>query len=548
MNEIRVMLPNGHVLEVPYGTRVGDLLKTHLPDIHPVAARVNNELTSLTYKLEFNSSIEPVTFDQPEGMIIYRASLCFLLAMAAHRRGLRLIIGHSLGDGYFYTLRDREDVTPREVALLQEEMQDLIRSDIPIQRKVLSYQDAIWEFQGRDQMQTVKLLTFKNENKIPVFFCDTYCDLATIPLVPRTGLLNGFRLQHFPPGFVLRFPRHPEQPVPESYAPPLKLFQVYREYKEWGRTLSVASVGDLNTLVEARKEREFIQIAEALHEQRISQIASRIAAEAPRIKLVLVAGPSSSGKTTFAKKLSMYLKVFGLRPLAISLDNYFRPREETPLDEEGNYDFEALEALDIEVLNRDLVALFEGGSIRERLFNFKTGRSLHTERTITLPEKGIVVIEGIHGLNEALTSQIPREQKYKIYVSALTQLNLDDHNRIPTTDNRLIRRMVRDARFRGKTALETIQMWPSVRRGEERHIFPFQEEADILFNSALDYELGVLKVFAEPLLRTIKPYHREYAEAIRLLGFLENFLPISSQHVPGRSILREFIGDSEFHY
>jgi uridine kinase len=335
--------------------------------------------------------------------------------------------------------------------------------------------------------------------------------------------------------------------VPEFQDNPV-IFDIYQEYKAWGKILNVNCVGRLNELFAQGRADHFVRVAETLHDKKIANIADRIHERQEDIRVVLVAGPSSSGKTTFTKKLAIQLQVVGFNPSIISLDDYFVPREETPRDENGNYDFEALEAIDIQLLNEHLIRLFDGEEIQVPSFDFRSGRRREYGSRLALSERGILLMEGIHGLNDRLTPRVPRERKYKIYVSALTQVNLDDHNRIPTTDNRLLRRMVRDYQFRGHSAVDTLEMWPSVRKGENTHIFPFQNSADSAFNSALDYELAVLKVYAEPLLKTVKPYHKVYTEAVRLLSFLNNFAPLPARYVPSSSILREFIGNSSFEY
>jgi uridine kinase len=328
-----------------------------------------------------------------------------------------------------------------------------------------------------------------------------------------------------------------------------KIFSVYNEYKKWGRIVGVHAVGHLNRMVTNRTIRDYIRIAEAFQARKLAEIAEQIYQKRDSIRTILIAGPSSSGKTTTAKRLSIELKVMGIEPIAISLDDYYIGIDRTPKDEKCKPDFECLEALDVPYLNEQILSLLAGSEVTLPVYDFKTGRRREDGgKTIKLGRRTMLIIEGIHGLNDALTPQVARDMKFKIYVSALTQLNLDDHNRIPTSDNRLLRRMVRDYQFRGKDAAGTIQMWPAVQGGERKHIFPFQNSADAAFNSALDYELAVLKFYAEPLLHAVKPHQVEYAEAARLLSFLENFAPIPPQYVPGQSILREFIGESEFKY
>jgi uridine kinase len=328
-----------------------------------------------------------------------------------------------------------------------------------------------------------------------------------------------------------------------------KIFSVYNEYKKWGSIVEVRSVGELNARISNRTIKDYIRIAEAFQGRKLVDIAEKIYEKRDALKVILIAGPSSSGKTTSAKRLAIELMVMGIKPIAISLDDYYMGTEKTPRDEKGEPDYECLEALDVPYLNQQLLALFAGEEVTLPVYDFKTGRRKETGgKKIRMDRRTMLIVEGIHGLNDALTPAIKRELKFKLYVSALTQLNLDDHNRIPTSDNRLLRRMVRDYQFRSKDAAGTIKMWPNVQRGERQHLFPFQNSADAAFNSALDYELAVLKFYADPLLRVVRPGCPEYAEAARLLSFLENFAPIPPQYVPGTSILREFIGESEFKY
>jgi len=551
--EIRVSLPSGKTLNVAYGTRVYDLLgePEFAKSTHPVvAALVNNEPTSLSYKIEVDSRLEPITAESDQGVRALRRSLCFLLTIAVHELfpDRSLIIGHSLGNSYYYHFDGLSSVSEEDLDRVERRMREIVAKRLPIHRTVVSYTEALDYFKSRGQTATVLLLNYRNENKIPVYVCGEFMDLSYGPLVPNAGLLTTFDLTRYDPGFLLRYP---PQSDPERLGPftddPL-LFSVYQEYKSWGKILNIHCVGNLNDLVASKEVRDFIRIAEALHNKKIAEIADRIHERRGSARIVLIAGPSSSGKTTFAKKLAIQLRVTGFNPVAISLDDYFVSRERTPRDANGEFDFEALEAIDVELLNRHLLSLFAGESVEIPEFDFKSGERKPRGRELRLPERGILVMEGIHGLNERLTPRIPREQKYTIYVSALTQLNLDDHNRISTTDNRLLRRIVRDYNFRGYSALTTLGRWQSVRRGEDRNIFPYQNNADSAFNSALDYELAVLKTYAEPLLMSVKPFHPEYAESNRLLIFLNNFAPIPPTFVPDDSILREFIGDSAFKY
>ncbi len=550
MNEIAVTFPDGTSVRCPFGTRAESLVDRFSPSAEPAAVKVNNEILSLSTRLEVNSLLEPVSLNSHEGSAIYRRTLSFILAVAA--RDLfpdrSLYVGHSLGRSFYYSFADERKPTAEEIEALSERMGALTAENLPIRFRHISYADALELFSKNGQNDTALLLEQRSEAVVPVNECNSFIDLSIAPLLSRTGLLTTFELMPYENGFLLRFPRTGASSL-EPFEDSPRIFAVYREYKKWGRIVGVHAVGHLNSRVAGRQMKDFIQIAEAFQAKKLAEIADRIYERRDTVKVVLIAGPSSSGKTTTAKRLAIQLKVMGIEPISISLDDYYVGVDKTPLDEEGKPDFECLEALDVPYLNEQLLDLFKDKEVEIPTFDFKIGRRREgAGKKIRLARRSMLIIEGIHGLNDALTAQIGRDLKFKLYVSALTQLNLDDHNRIPTSDNRLIRRMVRDYNFRGNNALGTLRMWPSVQKGEKKHIFPFQDGADVAFNSALDYELAVLKVYAEPLLRSVKPTMTEYAEAVRLLSFLENFAPIPPQYVPGQSILREFIGDSEFKY
>lgn len=552
MKKISIAFPDGGKEIKPYGIRAAELQPRFGPlPSALVAVLVNNELCSVYQRLEVNCTLAPVCLDaQAMGAAVYRRSLCFLLAIAARELfpERTLVLGHSLGHGYYHTFRDDSPVTRDEIEKLQARMRGIVAEDQAIKHAVISYQDALRSFERSRQEETLLLLRQMNASRIPVNTCRGFMDLAIAPLVPSCGILKTFELMPYEQGFILRYPPSGRHDSLGPFQDNPVLYSVYKEYKRWGRILGLSSVGSLNRMNRPKEIKLFIQVAEALHNKKIAEIADKIAQRANNLRAVLVAGPSSSGKTTFSKKLAIQLTVLGLRPIPISLDDYFVERDRTPRDEKGEYDFECLEALDVDYLNEQLLALFAGRRVELPSFDFKAGSRRGSGKSIEMGERDVLILEGIHGLNDKLTHRIPREQKFKLYVSALTQLNLDDHNRIPTTDNRLVRRMVRDFQFRGRGALDTLRMWPSVQRGEQAHIFPFQNTADAAFNSALDYELSVLKIYAEPLLKDVKPYDPEYSEAIRVLSFLDYFTPIPPQHVPKDSILREFIGESEFKY
>ncbi|MBN2510949.1 MAG: nucleoside kinase [Spirochaetales bacterium] len=554
MHELTVTLPSKKRIQTSYGTRVYELIKQEdelkQSDFPFVAAMVNNELVSLSFKIEINSNLNLVTLDMPQGIRIYRNSLIFLLAYAAQTLypDVRLCIGHSLGDGYFCYLENAEGIEDDYVRQIEHKMFDIAAEDLPIVRKVMSYTEIVNHYHKRNEKTRVLRLRYRNEQKIPVYSCNDYIELGYQPLAPSTGFLTDFGLLPYENGFILQYPPSSNPLSLGKFEKNPILFSIYQEYKSWGKILGVTCVGQLNELTHKGDIENFIQVAEALHDKKIASIADSIHHRKGEVKVVLIAGPSSSGKTTFTKKLAIQLKVLGFNPVMISLDDYFVPREQTPRAADGSYDFEDLQAIDIELLNSHLVSLFSGKEIELPLFDFKTGTRKKSGCVLRLEDRNILLMEGIHGLNDQLTPLVPHHQKFKIYISALTQLNLDSQTRIPTTDNRLIRRMVRDFQFRGHSALDTLKMWSNVRRGEERNIFPFQNNADAAFNSALDYELAILKHYAEPILKTVKPYHEEYAEAIRLADFLSNFMGIPERHIPRMSILREFIGESGFKY
>ncbi|MDR2133509.1 MAG: nucleoside kinase [Treponema sp.] len=536
----------------PFGTSVESLAGYFgIPEDTIAAVRINNEIRPLKARLVINCTLEPVFLDSPEGAMIYRRSLAFILAIAARELfpERSLYVGHSLGNSYYYTFGSGKKPSEGDIEELKNSIGALVKRDLPITFKYLAYGEALEAFRKNRQTDTALLLDQRSESRIKVNECNGHIDVYVEPLVSRTGLLSSFDILPYQEGFLLRFPGVGRGKTIDPFMDEPKIFSVYNEYKKWGRIVGVRVVGELNSHIANRTVRDYIRIAETYQARKLGEIAERIYEQRERIRVVLIAGPSSSGKTTSAKRLAIELMVMGIKPIALSLDDYYIGIDKTPRDEKGEPDFECLEALDIPFLNGQLLALYRGEEITLPLYDFKTGRRKETGgKKIRLDRRTMLIVEGIHGLNDSLTPGIERDTKFKIYVSALTQLNLDDHNRIPTSDNRLLRRMVRDYQFRGKDAASTIKMWPGVQAGERRHIFPFQNSADAAFNSALDYELSVLKYYADPLLRAVKPHCREYAESARLLSFLENFAPVPPQYVPGTSILREFIGESEFKY
>ena len=514
-----------------------------------MAVKVNNEVQPLDTVVDINAYLEPVYGNTKEGAAIYRRSLCFLLAAAAHKLfpDSRLLVGHSLGYGYYYTIDKDSPLTPENIARLKEEMLSIVKDDRLIEPDFISYEDACTLLETLRLVESRKQLNYRATAKIKINRLDDFADIYFGPLVSSTSELNVFDLMPYHEGFLLRFPKHSEPDRLPDFVDEPKLFEIYSKYKKWGKRLGVTSAGSLNQLIHDRKVNEFIDITETLQVKCIADIADQIR-NRKSVRVVLIAGPSSSGKTTTSKKLALQLQALGYTPKVISLDSYYKNRVDTPKDENGDYDYECLESLDVELINQNLLDLFAGKTIDMPYYNFHEGVRTYRGETMNLGPNDILIMEGIHGLNDKLTHLVPPEYKFKIYLSALTQLNLDDHNRIATSDNRLIRRIVRDSQFRGKSAAGTIAMWDSVQRGEQLHIFPFQNNADAMLNTALDYELSVLKVYAAPLLRCVTPMEKEYSEAQRLLTFLENFSTIPATAVPSQSIIREFIGGSAFRY
>jgi len=553
MNKIQISFKSAQkTVSCASGTKARELLEHFgIPACEIAAVKENNEIRPLGTSLLVNANLEPVLLDSPEGIMIYRRTLSFVLAVAARKIFPKdgVYVGHSLGHSYYYTLSSGGKPEDSDIKKLEEEMKNIVKEDSQISFKYLSYEEAVELFKAHNQSDTSMLLELRSSSYIRVNECKGYIDMYVQPLLDRTGFLSSFELISYEDGFLLRFPGIGRGNKLDVFHDEPQIFNVYKNYKEWGKIIGVRVVGELNQRIANRTFKEYIRIAEAHQARMMADIARQIFTQREKIKMVLIAGPSSSGKTTSAKRLEVELMVSGLKPIMISLDDYYKGNDETPMDENGEPDWECLEALDVPYLNEQLQALYAGKEVTLPVYEFKTAaRKESGGRKIKLESDNILIVEGIHGLNDALTHSIDRSTKFKIYISALTQLNLDDHNRIPTSDNRLLRRMTRDSQFRGMDAAGTIRMWPKVQAGERKHIFPYQNTADATFNSALDYELSVFKYFVDPLLRAIKPGRSEYAEAVRLLSFLENFTPIPPQYVPGTSILREFIGDSEFKY
>ncbi|MDY5576825.1 MAG: nucleoside kinase [Lachnospiraceae bacterium] len=521
--------------------------KTRDHDI--VLAMVDYKLSELGKNIENGSRISFLTTDTVCGNETYRRSLVMVMLKAFYdvygTEIDKIEVQYSISKGYYCEVKGQLEISEEVLACVRDRMNSIISADIPFEKRVVSTNDAVHFFHEHGMYDKERLFRFRRSSRVNIYRINKFEDYFYGYMVPSTGYLKYYGLYAYDEGFVLQMPvkEKPEE-VPE-FRPQEKVFQILKESSRWSDLLEVGTVGALNEQISRGKTTDLMLVQEALQEQKIAEIAKQIAMQ-KGIKFVMIAGPSSSGKTTFSHRLSIQLRACGLHPHPIEVDNYFVNREKNPKDKDGNYDFEALEAIDVDQFNEDMGKLLRGEKVELPVFDFKMGRRVYKGNWLQLGKDDILVIEGIHCLNDKLSYTLPKESKFKIYISALTQLNIDEHNRISTTDCRLIRRIVRDARTRGTSAEETLARWQSVRNGEERNIFPYQEQADVMFNSALIYELAVLKQYVEPLLFGIPVESPYYTEAKRMLKFMDYFLGVSSDIVPTNSLLREFIGGSCF--
>lgn len=539
---------DGQIQEVQKGTTLEDLIKGLDLGNKPmvVAGKVNNEIRELTYPVTEECEISLVDLSMADGARIYQRSLIFLLVKAYHDLypEEEITVCHSVSRGLFFEASNK--LNAEAVDKVEKQMAELVRRNIPFRKETMNTEEAKLRFLEENRTDRYGAIKYREKPYVSYYVLDDMEDYFYGYMVPSTGYLNLFRLEYDNDGIVLISPRTSSPDRLEEHEIPQKLFQIFSEYRQWINILGVDNVGKLNDIVESGKVDEFIRISEALHEKKIARIADMIYDKRDKVKIVLVSGPSSSGKTTFAQRLSIQLRVNGLIPVNISLDDYFVNKDQTPLDEFGKPDYEALETIDLKLFNEQLNSLIRGEEVQIPTYNFVTGKREYSGKKLSLGEGKVLVIEGIHGLNPRLTAEVSEDSKFKIYISAITSMRIDRHNRIPTTDMRFIRRIVRDHQFRGCSAEKTIDMWPSVRRGEEKNIFPYQENADVMFNSSLLYEAGVLKKLALPLLTAISPSQPQYSESRRLLEFLSYFLCIDSDEIPVNSILKEFTGGSCF--
>jgi uridine kinase len=545
---VQVHFADGRIYAAPVGTPLETYIKAIDFDLPApiVAAHINGELRELTYHIVADSEVTPITIADSDGMRIYRRSLAFLMVTVAEELfpNAQVIIDYALNFGGFYCeVKGRAPFTREELTRIETDMQELVEADIPIRKKRIPLEKALSYFEARKHTDKIKLLRTRKKDYLTLYMLKQAKDYYHGYMVPSTGYLQKFALRPYGPGFVIQYPRRELPTIIQEPVEYPKLVAVFNEYGEWMDVMGIPDVGTLNEANGAGRMREVILVSEALHEQRIARIASDIAEQRPHVRLMLIAGPSSSGKTTFSKRLSIQFLAHGIRPTTLALDDFLVNREDTPRDDRGDYNFESLQALDLTVFNDVLLRLMDGEEVTLPRYNFISGLR-ETGETISISQDHVIIVEGIHGMNPELVREIDPKLIYRVYVSALTQLNIDQHNRVPTTDTRLLRRIVRDATYRGYSATDTIKRWESVRQGEKRWIFPFQEHADVMFNSALVYELAVLKPFAEPLLLQVKPRTPEHIEAKRLLSFLDWFVAVTPDLIPDNSILREFIGGS----
>ena len=542
---------NKKSLKVPMGSTLSDVFKEinlQMP-YGPVSAKVNNKVEGLHYRLYHNKDVEYLDLHTQSGIRTYTRSLFLVLCKAVHDLYSRseVIIDIPVSNGYYCNLKLGRAITAEDVNRIRTRMQEIVNAHLPIQRFETTTEEAIDMFSKLGDEQKAKLLKSSGTLYTVYYVLDDYKDYYYGSMLTNTSQLYLFGLEPYFDGVLLRIPSVQDPSQLGALIRQDKMFEVFKEHHRWQSLLGIKTVGDFNEAVGNGEATNLINVSEALQEKKISQIADKIAAKKD-IKVVLIAGPSSSGKTTFCKRLSVQLLASGVKPVQISLDDYFVNREETPKDEQGEYDYESIYALNIPLINEQFNALFNGQEVELPKYNFQTGSSEKSGNKLRLEENNVLVVEGIHALNPTLTAQIPDDKKFKIYASALTTILLDNHNYIPTTDNRLLRRIVRDYKYRGCSAQETIRRWPSVRAGENKWIFPYQEQADVMFNTAMLFELAVIKPQAEEVLEQVPENCEEYAEAYRLRKFLKYFSPLPFRDLPPTSLLREFLGGSSFKY
>jgi uridine kinase len=545
---VQAQFPDGRAFEGPTGTPVEEFILAVQPESEAeiVAVLHNGRLRELSFPMETDAQLVPIPSSSSDGSRIYRRSLTFLMIAAAAEifPDDSITVQHSLPFGGYYCERDNQPpFNQADLDRLARRMRELVVANLPIKRTSVSLDEAIRLFQVSGDTEKADLFAKRRKDYLTLYELNGVRDYFHGFMAPSTGYLSHFALRLYNRGFILQFPRRQAPDCLQPFEDEPRLAQIFRDYGDWLKIIGTPSVAALNRAIGHGREQEIILVAEAFHEQQLTAIASQIAARRRQVKIVLISGPTSAGKTTFSKRLAIQLMALGIYPVTIGMDNYFVDRDITPRDEYGDYDYEAVEAVDVPLFRQHLGQLLAGQTIIQPVYNFFTGQR-EEGQPLSIGPDHIVLIEGIHGLNPQLVEGIPPEAVYRVFISAFTQLNLDKHNRVPTTDTRLLRRIARDAAHRGYTAADTIERWPSVRRGEKRHIFPFQNNADFFFNSALVYEMSALKPLAEPLLLQVEPGAPARIEANRLRAFLQWFDPINTALIPNDSILREFIGGS----
>ena len=542
---------NGQTLTAPIGSTLSEVFHNAGIDMKygPICAKVNNKVEGMHYRIYHNKDVEFLDMTSGSGSRNYTRSLFFVLCKAVHDLypQSKVVIDIPVSKGYYVDLTIGHEVTDDDVARIRQRMQQIIDAKMPIRRFEVPTEDAVRMFEEKGDKAKSKLLRSAGSLYTTYYQIDDYVDYYYGSLLTNTSKIYLFGLEKYFNGLLLRIPDLKDPGVLPQMTRQDKMFEIFREHHRWQEIMGLRTVGDFNEMVRKGQATNLINVSEALQEKKLTEIADEIASRKD-VKLVLLAGPSSSGKTTTCKRLSIQLLANGIKPLQISLDDYFVDREHTPKDDKGEYDYESIYALNLKLINDQFNALFRGEEIELPKYNFQTGRSEKSGKKLRMQPNNVLVVEGIHALNPELTAQIPEAQKFRVYVSALTTILLDDHNYIPTTDNRLLRRIIRDYKYRGVNAQETIHRWPSVRAGENKWIFPYQENADVMFNSAMLFELAVIKQQAEPLLEQVPENCEEYSEAYRLRKFLKYFQPIPNRDIPPTSLLREFLGGSSFKY
>ena len=542
---------NGQTLTAPIGSTLSEVFHNAGIDMKygPICAKVNNKVEGMHYRIYHNKDVEFLDMTSGSGSRNYTRSLFFVLCKAVHDLypQSKVVIDIPVSKGYYVDLTIGHEVTDSDVASIRQRMQQIIDAKMPIRRFEVPTEDAVRMFEEKGDKAKSKLLRSAGSLYTTYYQIDDYVDYYYGSLLTNTSKIYLFGLEKYFNGLLLRIPDLKDPGVLPQMTRQDKMFEIFREHHRWQEIMGLRTVGDFNEMVRKGQATNLINVSEALQEKKLTEIADEIASRKD-VKLVLLAGPSSSGKTTTCKRLSIQLLANGIKPLQISLDDYFVDREHTPKDDKGEYDYESIYALNLKLINDQFNALFRGEEIELPKYNFQTGRSEKSGKKLRMEPNNVLVVEGIHALNPELTAQIPEAQKFRVYVSALTTILLDDHNYIPTTDNRLLRRIIRDYKYRGVNAQETIHRWPSVRAGENKWIFPYQENADVMFNSAMLFELAVIKQQAEPLLEQVPENCEEYSEAYRLRKFLKYFQPVPNRDIPPTSLLREFLGGSSFKY